>query len=709
MSVIQKIRDKYARIAVIAIALALLGFILMDAFAGRSSLFGGRDTTIGKINGKKIDAQAFTNRVNEIVKRQGPNAQVQTNQIVEELWQQEVRDEIMGEQYEKLGITVTDKELDALLFGPNPPQAFRQNFGDPQNPQNWDPNVARQNYNQIKKSGTAEQKAYLAELLDYIEKDALMNKYAALLSNSVYVPKWFVEKRNVDNSGMAKASYVGVPYTSIADSTVKVTDSEIQDYMNAHRKDFEQKEESRSISYVQFSAAPSPADSAALRNRLAALRDSFQRTTDVKEFLLQNRSDFQYNDSWVAQKDVQFQNGDTIFKSPIGVVTGPYAEFGRYVLVRITDKKTQPDTAKVRHILIGTVNPQTGTATRDTIAAKRIADSVKNVIVSGVPFDSVVMKVSDDPGKVQNRGVYDSITRASGFVPEFKEFALNKPVGTKEVVKTQFGYHYIEVLDQRGSSQVYKLALFGLPIEASPETQSSASEAANKLAGNATDEKSFKDFFDKNFKGKGIATSEAPLTANLRPMDFNLPGDNTSARDLIKDVFEAKKGKVIDPKSIGANYVVAVVTEVNEPGLPSVNAVRPVVEPLLVNKKKAAKIKEQMGKVADLNAVASKFGQQVQTADSIRFSGAGPLGFEGKVIGAIFNPANKGKVCPDPIAGQMAVYAIRVENTFTGAVENANVEQQRQMLEMQSRQQMRSPLDLLQRRAEIKDYRAKFY
>ena len=79
-----------------------------------------------------------------------------------------------------------------------------------------------------------------------------------------------------------------------------------------------------------------------------------------------------------------------------------------------------------------------------------------------------------------------------------------------------------------------------------------------------------------------------------------------------------------------------------------------------------------MGTVTDLNAVAAKFTQQVQVADSIRFSGGGPLGYETKVLGALFNPANKGKVCPEGIPGQMGVYAIRVENTFTGAVENAN-------------------------------------
>ncbi|RYZ29755.1 MAG: peptidylprolyl isomerase [Chitinophagaceae bacterium] len=705
MSLIQKIRDKYARIAVIAIGLALLGFILMDAFAGRGSVMGGNDTTLGKINGKKIEYDEFNRKVSEYSKRQGQNGENATQQIVNGLWQQEVNDVIMGEQYKELGITVTSKELDQLLYGANPSPMVLQAFG---NPQSWDPNVVRQQFTQISKSGTVEQKAQLNELIEAVEKQALMDKYLALLTNSVYIPKWFLEKRNVDNSQMATAAYVGVPYTSIADSTVKVSDDEINAYVKAHQKDFEQKEESRSISYVQFSAAPSSADSAAVRNQLLAVKDSFQSTNNVKEFLLQNRSIIPYNDLWFSKADLPFQNTDTILGTPNGIVAGPFVEQTSqptYLLTKILDRKSQPDTAKVRHILVGTVDPATGTPTRDTVAAKAKADSIMRVITAGASFDSLV-KLSDDQGKVINNGVYDSITRNAQLVQEFKDFALNNPVGTKGVVKTQFGYHYMEVLNQRGNSQVYKVAFFGLPIEASNETVTEANNAATMFAGSVSDEKSFNDYFEKNLKPKGYNKLTA---ANLRPMDYNLTGVNASARELIKEVFNAERGDVLDPKSIANSYIVAVVTDVQKAGLPSASAVRTMIEPVLVNKKKAEQIKKQMGTVADLNAVASKFNQQVQTADSLRFSGSGPLGYETKVLGAVFNPSNKGKTVAEGIPGQMGVYAIRVDNTFTGAVENAGIEQQRQMLEMQARQQMPAPVQVLEKKADIKDYRAKFY
>ena len=708
MSVIQKIRDKYARVAVIAIGVALLGFILMDALGNRGGM-GDGDKTLGEINGKEIDAEVFGRRVTEIEKQQGPNSQVTAQQIVNELWQQELTNTIMGQQYEELGITVTAKELDQLLYSANPSPVLRQAFG---NPENLDPTMVRQRFTEIKKSGTAQDRAQLDQLIEAVQQQALSNKYNALLTNSVYIPKWFLDKRNVDNSQMAKAAYVAVPYTSIADSTVKVTDDEINAYVKAHKKDYELKEETRSVSYVLFSAAPSSADSAAVRNTMLAVKDSFTATTNVKDFLITNRSLIPYNEAWVAQKDVQqLQNADSIFKAPVGVAIGPFVEpgLGGFLMTKILDKKTQPDTAKVRHILIGTStpDPQTGQPIpiRDSVSAKRIADSVQNALASGSNFDTLVAKISDDQGKAMNKGTYDSITRNSQFVPEFKDFALNKPVGTRDIVKTQFGYHIMEVLSQRGSSEVVKLAAFALPIDASTETQSQANNDASMFAGNAKDEKSFNDYFEKNLKPKGLNKLSAP---NLRPMDYTVQGINGSARPFIKDIFDADNGDVLDPKSIGSNYVVAVITDVSKPGLPSAASVRQMVEPVLLNKKKADKIKQQMGTIADLNTVATKFNQQVQVADSVRFAGGGALGYETKVLGALFNPANKGKVCPEGISGQMGVYAIRVENTFTGAVENANIEMQRKMLEQQGRQ-AGSPLELLKKRADIKDYRAKFY
>jgi len=145
----------------------------------------------------------------------------------------------------------------------------------------------------------------------------------------------------------------------------------------------------------------------------------------------------------------------------------------------------------------------------------------------------------------------------------------------------------------------------------------------------------------------------------------------------------------------------------------SVNRARSVVEPVLRNEKKAAQIKQKIGKVTTVEAAATAFGQQVQVADSLRFNGRSnsSLGFEGRVLGATFNPANKGKVVPEPLEGQAGVYVIRVDNVTATPLEVAGIEEQRKMLEMQAKQMMayRSPTMALRKAAKIKDNRAKFY
>ena len=128
MSVIQSIRDKYAKWSVVAIALALLGFILMDAFSGQSSILGGNSTTLGKINGEKIEVQNFENKVKmeeEGMKNQGYAGTETRYQAVENVWNMEVERALMKEEFQKLGLSMGSKELNDYLFGANPPEDLR--------------------------------------------------------------------------------------------------------------------------------------------------------------------------------------------------------------------------------------------------------------------------------------------------------------------------------------------------------------------------------------------------------------------------------------------------------------------------------------------------------------------------------------------------------------------------------------------------------
>lgn len=724
MSVIQKIRDKYARWAVVAIALSLLGFIMMDAFAGRGSIFSGQSTTVGKINGKKIDYQDFAKKVEATEKFQrdqqgGDLGEAGRQQVVQNLWDQEINDVVLAKQYNELGLTVSEKELRDILYGANPPQDLRQRFTDP-NTGVYNGVQAQQFIGQIKKQGTQQDKDQLNQYLESLEKDRLQTKYTSLLANSIHFPKWMLEKRNVDNSLMAKVSFVSVPYASISDSTVKVSDDEIKTYINDHKKQFEQEEETRSISYVTFSAAPNASDSAAVRAAVMELKPKFDTVTNYETFISRN-STMPFYGGFITKSAIQQPNKDSILSAPVGVVYGPYLDAGQnatYVLSKIIDSKVIPDTVKVRHILVAThQQTQTGELmpVREDSSAKHLVDSIQALHKAGTPFDSLVVKFSDDPGSKSTGGVYDNVTTGR-MVPPFNDFIFTHNTGETGIVKTDFGYHYVEILSQKGSSPAYKIAYLAKPIVASQETENTAQNAATIFAGDSRNEKAFNENWEKNLRSKGINKLSA---TDIRPLDFSIQGINGTSRKFVKDIFEADKGDVIGPELVGDTYVVALVTDVAEEGLASVARVRPAVEPILRNKKKAEQIKKNIGQISTLEAVASKMNQQVQTIDSVRFSGANNmLGYEPKVLGASFNPANKGKVVNEPIPGQAGVYVLRVDNTSTVPVETASIEEQRKMMETQARQRLMQMMQYgggnpfiepLKKAADIKDNRAKFF
>lgn len=711
MSVIQSIRDKYARISVIAIVIALLGFIMMDAFSSGNLFNGGSGTTIGTVNGQKIEYADFARKVKmqeDQAQQQGyPMTDATRQQVLESVWNGEVDQAILKDEFKELGLMVGKKELNDLLFGANPPQELRQGFADPQTGA-YNALSAQQYFANLRKTGTAEQKAQMNAYLESLEYQQAVGKYVALLSNSIYYPKWFLEKQNADNSLLAKAAYVAVPYATISDSAANVSDDDIKAYINSHKDLFEQKEPTRSISYVSFSAAPTAADSAAVLQQVQSLKPQFAAATDPASFIMQQGSTIDFTDQYLGAATIQVPNKDSIFALPSGGVYGPYLDATNYVLARKIDEKMMPDSATVRHILIQTFNPQTRQQVlADSIGKKRI-DSIAVAINNGASFDSLVRRYSDDAGSKEKGGVYDYFPQGQ-MVKAFNDFVFTGKVGDRDVVKTEYGYHLVEILGQKGNQPYYKIAYLAKPIVASQETDNAASNQASQFAGDSRDQKAFDAAFDKALKGKGYAKL---IATDIRPNDFSINGLGAS-REFVRAIFDAKQGQVLQPQRVGDAYVVAVVTDVQEAGLQSVAKARATVEPILRNQKKAAQIKQKMGKVASLDAVAAAFNQQVQLADSLRFNGERnpALGYELKVLGAAFNPDNRGKVVPEAIEGQAGVYALRVDNVSSTASLAGSLDDQRQALVAQARQglQYRPPTEVLKKSADIKDNRAKFY
>ncbi len=714
MSVIQKIQEKYAKLMAVIIAIALLTFVVMLAFENGGSLFqSGPSTTVGTINGKKINAIAFNKTIDQqeaSMQQQGYPSGAATRQMaIENAWKQELGRIVMTSELDELGMQIGKKEMGDILYGENAPQDLKQQFTDPQTGV-YNAQLAKQQIDQMLKSKQTppEQKEQFNNYINQLEFMRMNEKYNSLLSNSSNFPKWLIEKQNADNSQLASISLVREFYTSIPDSAVKISDKEIADYISKHKEEYKQ-EETRSIAYATFSALPTAADTAATRERILGLKAELDSTKDLQQFL-ESQGVRTYYNGYINGKNIQIAAKDSIFKIPVGSVYGPYIDGGSFSLAKLVGVRTQPDTVKIRHILVATTqrDPQSGQTipVRDTASAKKLIDSIQTVIRNGSNFDSVVAKVSDDAGSKEKGGVYENVT-SGGMVPEFNDFIFGNSPGTKGVVKTEFGYHYIEILSQKGGSSAYKIAYLPLPIEASQETDANASNEATLFAGNSRNQKSF-DANIAKLQAKGINKAFAP---DITPNDFQVPGVGTS-RAFIKSIYEADLGEVLQPERVGENYVVALVTEINKKGTQSVAKARPMVEPLLRNHKKAEQIQKKIGSVTTLEAAAAALGgKTIESVDSLRMSGSQStiVSSEPKVIGAAFNPSNKGKVVTQAIEGTSGVYIVKVNNVTATAVADANVAEQRKAQYQQAKMRGGFPQQVLMDAADIKDNRSKIY
>jgi peptidyl-prolyl cis-trans isomerase D len=702
MSVIQRIRDKAAWIVFGAIALALLAFIVQDAFYRKGSIMGS-GSIVGKINGESIEHDAFEHKVSFY--EQMNNGQSQRSQLIGQVWDYLVNQTIISQETEKLGIVVTPNEMSDVLFGSNPPQFMQQYFSDPKTGQ-FDANAARKQFATLKSRADDPQVQNFTEA--YIEPTELQTKaekYQSLISGAVYVPKWMSEKMNADANSISKASYVYVPYTTISDSTIKVSADEMEAYIKKHAKQFQRDEATRTISYVSFSGAPSANDSAALRNDLNQLKSAFASTNDEDVFLNSKGSEKQYYNSFVAGSKLTEPIKDTLFKLSPGEVYGPYISGNSYVLAKMVAKQTMPDSAKVRHILVAThqQDQSSGTlvAVRDDSAALKRLDSAIALIKSGASFDSVAAKYSDDPGSKDKGGVYDYFPSGQ-MDAAFNDFAFTGKVGETKTVKTVFGYHYMEILGQRGNETGYKIAYLSKPIVASPETDNAASNAASQFAAISRNQKDF----EANAKKQNIPVLSSQ---EFKQNDFAIPGLGES-RELVRWAYDNKPGAVSDPQNINDNYVVALLTGVSDKGLASPTAVQQTVEPLVRNEKKAKIIVAQQMKGSTLEQVSQSAHQPVQKIDSLNFSAfvVPALGNEPKFIGASFNKQLLNKLSA-PIAGNSGVFVVRSEGVSGASNIGQTAEMQKQQAEQMLKQQVSQAVAALRKAADVQDNRSKFY
>ena len=716
MQVIQTIRDKGAAVVIAVIALSLIGFLLMDAKSGSKGgggFFNTLSSNVGKVNGEAIERSDFEEKFKQadaIATKQSAQygRKPEASQIRQQVWDNLVTRMVFSDEAEKLGIDFSQSEVSSLFYSNDQDNPFFQASGSAfidSATKKLDRDKVGQKIAEMKKAKGEEADNY-NQITDQIKMQNKFAKYSALLNASAYYPSWMQEKDKTEAKSFASISYVAVPYGVIADSTIKVTDEEISDYVSKHKKQFKQ-EEGRMISYVAFSQLPNGDDSAKAKQLVANLKDGFAAESNPTSFLQRNTSAIPFDTSYQPKSKIRSSAIDTILKQPVGTVYGPYVDGGNYVLAKVLATKTFPDSVKARHILIPTTNPQTGEPIAIDSVAKKLADSIFTAIKGGADFGKLAAQFSSDGSK--DKGGELPIFAYGTMVPEFNDFCFGKPVGSKDVVKTQFGYHIIEILSQKGSSPVYKMAFMAKEITASPETMNQANLNATKLSGEKGG-KEFEAYVAKN----GLQKITWPTI--VKENDFTIGQlQDASTRTLVKWVFDANEGDVSEPFNIDNQFIVVTLDKIQKEGTQDAKTARPMVEGVIRNQKKAAIIAKNLLANPTLDGAAAFYKQQVLTAgadSSLTFSSQiiPGIGVEPKVIGAAFNKENQAKVSA-PIEGANGVYLIKVNSIGEKAAETPEAAaQKKQQQEATLRTQVSSGwFEGLKNQASITDSRSKYY
>ena len=710
MQIIQNIRDKGAAVVIAVISLSLIGFLLMDAKQGSNKLFSSSNTDFGSVNGSKIDKDEFTKKVKAAEAQQEQQQQrklgaAESAQVRDNVWNQLVAEKVFFAEAEKLGINFTAKELSNVLSSNTPDNPLLQdkNMIDPATGM-LDQAKIKEALTSIKKSKGEQREQIEAQVIDPQKIGSVSQKYMGMLNASAYYPGWMEEQDNKNSNSFATISYVAVPYNVISDSTIKVTDAEVDKYVAAHKDLFNQ-EAGRKISYVTFSQLPNSADSIKMFELVQSLKENFQTDNNVKNFVARN-SIIPYDSNYKSRTSVQTTILDSILKVPQGAVYGPYVDYGSYVLAKVLGTKVTADSAKARHILIGTVDPQTGNMLMSDSAAKKLADSILTAINGGADFAMMVQQYSTDQGSKEKGGVYESFAYGQ-MVPEFNEFSFTKTPGSKGVVKTQFGYHVMEAMGTKGSSAKYKIAFVAKEIIASQQTIDNANNEATTVSSQKDATK-----LDIYLKTKGLNKITTPNA--LKENDFNV-GQLQDARGLVRWAFEAKKGDVSEPFSIGDQFVVAALDKIYTKGIQDAATARPMAERDIKNEKKGVEIIKKLGANPTLESTAAAYQQQVQIAgadSSLTFNGQviNGLGNEPKIFGAAFNPANKTKVTT-PIIGKSGVYVLKVNSIGEKAAVTAEAATavRLERLSVIRNQAAGNWYEGLLKQATVKDNRSTFY
>lgn len=670
MTALQKLRH-YRGLLVGLILFALFAFVLGEVISSRDRIFSGSRTTVASVNGKKLNIDQYRTKTNELLEA---NKQYKVGYGVAsaQVYQNWLTETLLGQQYELAGVTVGPRGvMNGVLALPDVRQYFSNAYGQA------DEAALRQWLNSVRtamdqgNTEAAQAWALWEEMKTRGRQWVLGAQYSDMINAAMNATVLDAKAEYAHQNNQVDGRFAYLPYSSVDDKSIEITDAQINDYVRQHPEDFK-REETRDVQYVVIPVNPSDKDAEEVKEKVAALLEDrvefnsrtnttdtipgFSRTTNDSLFVNTNTDAGTYYTGRYAKSFDNQEESQWIAGARRGDVFGPYRDGDSYKLSKLLAVRSMPDSVLISQVLISYQgNQYVPDVTRTQQQAQALTDSIVAVAKSGrSSFASLARKYSDDPSVEQNEGSM-GWTAYSGDSPEIENFLFFNPKGSVRVIETPMGYHVFRVDDVKGVSPAYKVATVTQYINPSRE---SAAIVQGKAQEQASTNASVEEFVAAARKAGYDVVPAADFT--VLTTDFPGLGDQSQ---ITRWAF-GKNVKVGDTKifDIEGNHVVAILSGAKSAGLQSAASARAQVEPILLKEKKAALLADKFkaAEGSDLDQIAAAAGAQVLEATSMTL--ATPIvpgaGRAPKAVGTAFG-LNVGQVSA-PVADETGVFVVSI-------------------------------------------------
>lgn len=698
MTALGKIRSK-GILLIIIIGLGLFAFIAEEAFRSCNGIKGQNSQQIGEVLGEKIYVQDFQKLLEEyqdamkLTMRTDNLSEDQLNQLKDQVWQQLVSERVMKEDCKKLGLTVTEDELQNVLNdGTN--QLLTQTPFVNQQTGRFDVSILKQfidAYRKAEASNNSQQLDQMRPAYNYwlfVEKNLrtqlLAQKYQSLLANCVLSNKVEAKMAFNEENEEAQIQLASIAYNTIKDADIKVTDEELKAKYEELKPAFRQQQETRDVKMVDVQVKASATDRGQLQKDMAGYQKQLAAAADPTQVVSKSGSMIQYIGLPVSGKAFQqypdiASKIDSMAVGTTGVVEN--TKDNTYNIVRILSRTELPDSVEFRQIQVGGKTLE---------AARASADSIQKALAAGGDFQAIAKRYGQDSTTTWFTGaMYEQATTMSQDNRAYIEALLNGAVGSTQNIELTQGNVVIQVLNRKAMKSKAVAAVIKKEIRFSDNTYS---KAYNRFSQFVTQSQASLADLQKHATKFGYTVQDLNDFATSSHTVGNVGG--SGIRDAIKWIFEAKEGQVSQLFEAGKendHLLVLCMTKIHPQGYrPWDDAqVKEILKREVIRDKKAAMIMAKLKGVNSIAAAQAK-GAKVSTVNQITFAAPAFIQATGAaepaLSGAVAATA-QGKFCSAPVKGNAGVYVFQVVKKQMRPAKY-NEEQQIQMCRQRAMQYM---------------------